>query len=141
MRGVVTARDTLIGLATASERFRAIAAYLRLQPGVTSVTLTCWLLPRSTDGDPTVSAEWYTDGEFDNGRALDFGLELAWSGSEWTLVPTIRVTHAAGQDNLVDLPTSHAVEEDDMLRELSVACELLVTAQDQAVRSFKEWRA
>lgn len=140
MRGVIASfsKETLIGLAAASERFRAIAEHLRQQPGITSVHSTCWLATGSSGG--AVSAEWYTDGEFDNGRAIDFGLELAWAAGEWTLAPAIRVTHGEGQDDLIDLPTSK-VFDDDVLRELSVVCELLVTAQEQAVEAFREWQA
>lgn len=143
MRGVVDSgsRETLISLAGASERLRGIAAYLRRLPEVTSVESTCRLASISTEGTEVVSTEWYTVAEFDNGRALDFGLELAWSGGEWTVVPTILVTHGAGQDALIALPTSHAVDQEDMLRELRVASELLLAEQGHAVKSFNEWRA
>jgi len=86
-----------------------------------------------------VGIDWYADVEFTNGRALSFGLELSWDGGEWRVVPGIRITHRAGQDDLFDLADRYAVDDVDMCNSLLGAARELASLRDEALELFRSW--
>lgn len=141
------AAGTVHCLAQVSEIFSDLASWLRQIEEVTRVMQACSMttLSRREDGvieygtGDGVGVDWYADGEFSNGRALSFGLELSWDGNEWLVEPGIRLTHRGGQDDLIDLADRYAVDDADMCDSLLGAARELAGLWDEALEVFRSW--
>jgi hypothetical protein len=119
--------------------FRELLAWLRTLPMVTQTSYRCWLIDRSRAAfgdEPSASTdvigiEWYSDGELEDGRALSLGLSAEWTGSDWLVEPSILVNSGTGQDDLLDLPSTYAVEDIELVKELEQAVAVLKGSRDE----------
>ena len=131
-------------LAETSEAFLEIAAALRSLPDAPTVSHPCWMRTEERVGEDQYlvgrgdgfRVEWYAEGEFSDGRAISFSLDLAWHDGEWTVDASIRANDDEGEHILVELPRRHAIDPEDLVAELRGQTRLLLERRDEGVRMF-----
>lgn len=140
------AQVVITALVDVAEVFAELATWLRNTPGFSEVTQPCWMSRQQRRDEHTfdvgkgegLEIEWYADAEHECGAGLSFGLSLVLDGEEWTIGSSVRVVDRRGEDTLVELPTRHAVDDDDFVQELMSAASMLGAARDRAASEFKK---
>lgn len=103
-------------------RLNGLAKDLRSHPAVTRVDTGFW--PRCyVDGSVV---ECYVDAELTSGNAVGFWLEFRYRDGEWLIESSVRQNTALGQDELRELPTRFATDDEEFADELEAAVAMLV---------------
>ncbi len=113
-------------LGDVSDGFRDLAIWLRRREFVKSAVHPVWV--SSTEH---VRVEWFADAELVDGKAVSFALELRLERDEWIIEPAIRVIDESGEEDLLELASSFAVGDKDLLAELKGASTHLLGLRDR----------
>lgn len=116
----------LRALVDVSEAFIEIAGTLRAQPGVTWVSQPCTMRRENPLGDNRFAVghgegfriEWYADAMLTTGRAISFAVDLGWQTGEYRIDARVTTSDKDTEDTLLDLPTRHATDPDDVVVQL-----------------------
>lgn len=117
----------LRALVDVNEAFIEIAGTLRAQPGVTWVARPCTMRRETPIGEDRYAVghgegfrfEWYADAMLTTGRAISFATELSWHAGEYQVEARVTTSDKDTEDTLLDLPTRHATDPDDLVVQLS----------------------
>jgi hypothetical protein len=134
----------LHSVAEVSEAFLKLATRLQARADVRRAKDTIWIrLEERVEEDhfrigqgEGFRVEWYTEGEFSNGRDLSFGQELSWHDGAWFVEASVRNIYAAGEDLLIEFPRRCAVEAEDLVGELRSQTRLLLDHEEESIRLF-----
>lgn len=137
MSGPIGALETIGCLAEVTSVFGSLASWLRSEADVVSVADPVWVSGGHDAEVGPLRVEWYADAEFNDGRAVSFGLELRRHEGEWVVEPGVRITDRQGQDDLVDLPVRYAVDDDELCAELRGAARHVNDVREVALSRFR----
>jgi hypothetical protein len=122
---VTSAAAPIVGvLALIDQRFSELAVTLRQVPAVTS-TAVAVSPKRYADGD---RVECFVDAELRSGNGVGWWLEFRLVDGSWIIESSIRHNTQEGETELIGLPTRYAVEDEELISELSGASAGLVSS-------------
>jgi len=122
---VTSAAASIVGaLALIDQQFSELASTLGRLPGVSSTTMA--ISPkRYADGD---RVECYVDAELQSGNGVGWWLEFRFVDGSWIIESSVKHNTEEGENEILGLPTRYAVDDDDLIDELSGASAGLVSA-------------
>ena len=66
-----------------------------------------------------------------SGSAVGWWLEFRWEEGAWVIESSVRHNTTKGEDELLSLPTRHAVDDAELVKELGGATAMLLATADQ----------
>jgi hypothetical protein len=119
-----SAASIVSALALIDERFSELASDLRQRDAVSSTSVA--VSPKHyADGD---RVECYVDAELRSGNGVGGWLELRFVDGSWIIESSVKHNTEKGETEILGLPTRYAVDDEELMGELSGASAGLVSA-------------
>ncbi len=120
--------SSIIGvLSLIYERFTDHGATMRSNPVVRSVKVA--VSPRCYRTRDCV--ECYVDVELASGQGVTWWLEFRFDHGSWIIESSVRHNTGQGEEELIELATRYAVEDEELVKELDGASAALVATAKQ----------
>ncbi|BCJ46657.1 hypothetical protein GCM10010168_38200 [Actinoplanes ianthinogenes] len=131
-----SAAAVLSAAADVQHALNGLAAWLRRQPGMTTVKPSFYLVRK----DLGLSVEWYVSGHHPaSGFDLEYRLELGYRTGEWLITACAcgAGRDPNGSERLLALPDRYAVTDREFVEELDAACRTLIDHRAKVFDLFR----
>jgi hypothetical protein len=133
-------------LVDVSAMFVDLSRWPDTQDRVFSARRSCWMAPLERIDDDTYrmgvgtgfQVEWFAYADFDFGCLLTYAMRLVYVEDEWTVEGSALANGRDGEDELIELPTHHAVDDEDLVAGLRFMAESLQAVRREAHKMFLE---